>query len=94
MAAFLTVFLSVFIAELGDKTQLATALFAAEGDRPKWLVFLASSAALVASAGLATIVGSVAREFIEGPVLKIVAGAGFVVIGAFILWSALKPAGA
>ncbi len=94
MAAFLTVFLSVFIAELGDKTQLATALFAAEGDRPKWLVFLASSAALVASAGLATIVGSVAREFIEGPVLKIIAGAGFVVIGAFILWSALKPVGA
>jgi putative Ca2+/H+ antiporter (TMEM165/GDT1 family) len=94
MTAFLTVFLSVFIAELGDKTQLATALFAAEGDRSKWLVFLASSAALVASAGLATIAGSVAREFVEGPVLKIVAGAGFIVIGAFILWGALKPAGA
>ena len=94
MTAFLTVFLAVFVAELGDKTQLATALFAAEGDRPKWLVFVASSAALVASAGLATIVGSVAREFIEGPVLKTVAGSGFVVIGAFILWSALKTAGA
>jgi putative Ca2+/H+ antiporter (TMEM165/GDT1 family) len=92
MIAFLTIFLSVFVAELGDKTQLATALFAAEGDRPKWLVFLASSAALVASAGIATIAGSMAREFVEGPALKLVAGAGFVVIGALMLWSALRPA--
>lgn len=93
ITAFFTVFLSVFVAELGDKTQIATALFAADGDRPKWLVFLASSAALVASAGVATIAGSLARDFVEGPWLKIVAGAGFVVIGAAILWGALKPAG-
>lgn len=92
MTAFLTVFLSVFVAELGDKTQLATALFAAEGQRSPWLVFLASSMALVASAGIATIAGSMARDYIEGPWLKIVAGGGFVVIGAFILWGALKPA--
>jgi putative Ca2+/H+ antiporter (TMEM165/GDT1 family) len=92
MIAFLTIFLSVFVAELGDKTQLATALFAAEGDRPPWMVFLASSMALVASAGLATIAGSFARDFVEGPLLKIIAGAGFVVIGAFMLWGALKPA--
>ena len=92
MTAFLTVFLSVFIAELGDKTQLATALFAAEGNTPKWLVFLASSTALVASAGVATIAGSMARTFVEGPMLKIVAGCGFIVIGALILWGALKPA--
>lgn len=91
MSAFITIFLSVFIAELGDKTQLATALFAAEGDRPRWLVFLASSSALVASAGVATIAGSVARQFVEGPALKLIAGGGFIVIGAFILWSALKP---
>lgn len=92
MAAFLTIFLSVFIAELGDKTQLATALFAAEGDRSKWLVFLASSAALVASAGLATLAGSFAREFVEGPWLKYAAGLGFIVIGSLILWSAVKGA--
>jgi putative Ca2+/H+ antiporter (TMEM165/GDT1 family) len=91
MAAFLTIFLSVFIAELGDKTQIATALFAAEGDRPKWLVFLASSAALVASAAIATLAGSMAREFVSGPWLKIIAGAGFIVIGALILFSALRP---
>ncbi len=92
MLSFLTVFLTVFIAELGDKTQLATALFAAEGNRPPWLIFLASSMALVASAGVATIAGSLAREFVEGPTLKIVAGGGFIVIGALILWGAVRPA--
>ena len=92
MAAFFTIFLSVFIAELGDKTQLATALFAADGARPGWLVFLASSMALVASAGLATLAGSLARGMLEGPALKIIAGAGFIAIGAFMLWGALKSA--
>jgi putative Ca2+/H+ antiporter (TMEM165/GDT1 family) len=91
MAAFLTVFLSVFIAELGDKTQVATALFAADGERSKWLVFFASSAALVTSAAAATLAGSLARAFFAGPWLKIIAGGGFVAIGAFMLWAALKP---
>jgi putative Ca2+/H+ antiporter (TMEM165/GDT1 family) len=90
MTAFLTVFLSVFVAELGDKTQLATALFAADSARPPWLVFLASSMALVASAGIATVAGTFAREYVEGPTLKLVAGGGFIVIGSLILWSALK----
>ncbi len=91
MTAFLTVFLSVFLAELGDKTQFATALFAADGERSKWLVFLASSAALIASAGIATVAGSLARDVLAGPALKLVAGAGFMFIGAFIIWSALRP---
>lgn len=91
MAAFLTVFLSVFIAELGDKTQVATALFAADAEHSKWLVFFASSAALVTSAAVATLAGSFAREYLAGPWLKIIAGGGFVVIGAFMLWDALKP---
>lgn len=92
MTAFLTIFLSIFVAELGDKTQLATALFATDAQRSPWLVFLASSTALVASAGLATIAGSLAREFVQGPALKFVAGGGFLVIGALIFWSALKSA--
>lgn len=92
MSAFITVFLSIFLAELGDKTQLATALFAADGARPSWLIFLASSTALVASAGLATLLGGGAREFIAGPWLKIISGVGFIAIGAFMLWSAARPA--
>ncbi len=92
MIAFLTVFCSIFIAELGDKTQLATALFAADGVKSKWLVFLASSAALVASAGAATLAGSFASELLAGPALKLIAGGGFIVIGAAIIWGALRSA--
>jgi putative Ca2+/H+ antiporter (TMEM165/GDT1 family) len=91
MSAFFSIFITVFLAELGDKTQIATALFAAEGERSRLMVFLASSTALVASAGLATIVGSVAREFFEGPLLKLIAGGGFIVIGVWVVWSALRP---
>ncbi|HVZ99217.1 MAG TPA: TMEM165/GDT1 family protein [Caulobacterales bacterium] len=92
MTAFLTVFVSVFLAELGDKTQLATALFAGEGGRSPWIVFLGSACALVISAALATLAGSMLRTFVEGPWLKLAAGAGFVIIGLYTLWSALRPA--
>ncbi|MES1201342.1 MAG: TMEM165/GDT1 family protein [Pseudomonadota bacterium] len=92
MSAFLTIFASVFLAELGDKTQLATALFAGESRASPWLVFLASASALVLSTALATLVGSMLRGVLEGPWLKLAAGAGFIVIGAWTIWSALKPA--
>ena len=91
LTSFLTIFASVFLAELGDKTQLATALFAGEGDRPKWLVFLASSAALVTSTALATLAGSLLPGLFSGPWLRLAAGAGFIAIGAFLIWEALKP---
>ena len=90
--AFLTIFAAVFLAEFGDKTQLATALFAGEGDRPKWPVFLASSAALVTSTALATLAGSLLHGLFNGPWLKLAAGAGFILIGALIVWEALRPA--
>ena len=90
--AFFTIFASVFLAEFGDKTQLATALFAGEGDRPKWLVFLASSAALVTSTALATLAGSLLHGLFNGPWLKLAAGFGFILIGALIVWEALRPA--
>ena len=92
MTAFLTVFLSVFVAELGDKTQLATALFAAEQRSSPWLIFLASSGALVTSAALATLIGSFARGLVEGPWLKLIAGGGFILIGAGIILNALRSA--
>jgi putative Ca2+/H+ antiporter (TMEM165/GDT1 family) len=88
MTAFVSMFLLVFLAELGDKTQVATAMFAAEGTRPAWLVFAASSAALVASSAIATLAGGAAAHFVQGPWLRVVAGFGFILIGVLTLCSA------
>jgi putative Ca2+/H+ antiporter (TMEM165/GDT1 family) len=82
---FLTVFASVFIAELGDKTQLATMLFAADKEVSRTTVFLAASAALVIASGLGVLAGSVLTQMISEKILHYVAGAGFIVIGVFTL---------
>lgn len=85
MSAFFTVFVSVFLAELGDKTQLATLLFAAEGERSRVGVFAAASSALVASTGLAVLLGSLAERYLSALPLKLFAGAGFILIGAALV---------
>lgn len=85
MAAFLTVFLTVFLAELGDKTQLATVLFSSDGERGRILVFIAASAALVASTGLAVVLGMAAERWLSALPLKLLAGIGFIVIGLWMI---------
>lgn len=85
MGAFLTVFLTVFLAELGDKTQLATVLFAADGERSRWLVFAAATAALVLSTAIAIALGAAAERWLSAVPLKLIAGAGFVLIGAWMI---------
>ncbi len=85
MSAFLTIFFSVFLAELGDKTQLATVLFASDGERSKLLVFVAAGTALIASTGLAVLLGAAAERYLAALPLKLIAGAGFIVIGALLV---------
>ena len=71
--SFAVVFITVFLAEVGDKTQLATMLFAAEKESSKWLVFFASSAALITAAGIGVLVGSQLDRVISPEALKVVA---------------------
>jgi putative Ca2+/H+ antiporter (TMEM165/GDT1 family) len=85
MAGFITVFLTVFLAELGDKTQLATVLFASDGERNRWLVFLAASGALVASTAVAILLGLAAERWLNALPLKLIAGVGFVAIGIWMI---------
>jgi putative Ca2+/H+ antiporter (TMEM165/GDT1 family) len=92
MTAFFSMFIPVFLHELGDATQIGGTLFATEGERAPSLVFLASANALVTSAALATLLGGVLRDFVSDPWLKIAVGAGLLLIGAFMLWSARTPA--
>jgi len=85
---FLTVLGTVFIAELGDKTQLATMLFAADREVSKMTVFLAGSAALILASAIGVLAGSLMSEFINEKILHYIAGAGFIVIGAWTLITA------
>ncbi|MCP4843351.1 MAG: TMEM165/GDT1 family protein [Halieaceae bacterium] len=85
---FLTIFGSVFIAELGDKTQLATMLFASDKEVSKYTVFLAASAALVVAAAFGVVAGAFVSEYISERYLHYVAGVGFIGIGIFTLYHA------
>jgi len=84
---FATVFATVFVAELGDKTQLATVLYASDASHPKLTVFAASAGALVLSAGLGVLGGAVIAEYVSPRMLRWVAGAGFIAVGVWVLLS-------
>ena len=84
---FLTVFTTVFVAELGDKTQLATLLYAAEASHPKLTVFLAASGALVLTSALGVLAGSALSQYLDPRLLRWIAGLGFLAIG---LWTLVR----
>lgn len=83
-----TVFVSVFVAEMGDKTQLATMLFASDKEVSKWTIFLGASLALIAASGIGVLVGGALSQYISEKYLHYVAGVGFVIIGLWTLWKA------
>ncbi len=85
---FLTVFATVFLAELGDKTQLATLLFAADKPASKWVVFAGAASALVLAAAIGVLAGGWLAQHVSPRHLKLIAGAGFMLIGAWTLRSA------
>ncbi|WP_416877457.1 TMEM165/GDT1 family protein [Litorimonas sp.] len=85
MSAFLTVFLTVFLAEVGDKTQLATVLFSSDGTSNRWVVFSAASIALMASSAIAVLLGAAAEKYLAVLPLNLLAGIGFVLIGLFMI---------
>ncbi len=80
---FATTFLAVFLAEMGDKTQLATMSFAATGSR--WVVFGASALALVATSALAVLAGDVVARYVSPIWIRRAAGLLFVVLGVVFL---------
>lgn len=85
---FITVFATVLIAELGDKTQLATMLFAADKEVSKYMVFFAASAALIVASALGVLAGSLLSEYINEKFLHYIAGFGFIIIGVYTLYNA------
>jgi putative Ca2+/H+ antiporter (TMEM165/GDT1 family) len=92
MSHLLAIFATVFLAELGDKTQLATVLFAAGRESPPLMVFLAAAAALVLSTAAAVALGVAAERHLAVVPLKLIAGIGFVALGLWTIWDHLRAA--
>ncbi|MBC8241956.1 MAG: TMEM165/GDT1 family protein [Alphaproteobacteria bacterium] len=86
MQQLLAIFITVFLAELGDKTQLATLLFAADRTAPPFMVFLAAAGALVVATAVAVVLGTTAERYLTMLPLKAIAGVGFIAIGVWTLY--------
>ena len=79
-----TTFGIIFLAELGDKTQIAAMTMAAQKKRP-WEVFLGAALALAAVSAIGVVVGSTLGHYLPVEWIKRVAGAAFIVIGVLVL---------
>jgi putative Ca2+/H+ antiporter (TMEM165/GDT1 family) len=77
-------FTLIFLAELGDKTQLATLALAASG-KSRWVVFFGAAAALVATSGLAVLLGEGVARTVPAVWIRRFAGLGFLALGVFFL---------
>lgn len=84
LKTFLSAFGLVFIAELGDKTQLATMLLAAQEKSPL-VVFLGSAAALVMSSLVGVLAGAALTRIVPESLLRSGAGVLFIVLGVLLL---------
>jgi len=82
---FLSTFSLIFLAELGDKTQLSVLLLAAQ-DRPIWAVFLGAATALIMASFLGVLIGGALSRYLPAVYIQKGAGVAFVVIGILLLW--------
>lgn len=82
---FLTTFGIIFLAELGDKTQIASIMMAAHSQKP-WTVFVGASLALVTITLLGVLFAGFISNYIPGPAIKKIAAGGFMVIGGLMLF--------
>ena len=85
MSNLLPIFLSILLAELGDKTQLATLLFATNPKLSRVGVFFAAASALTVSSLLAVLLGDQLMRVVSPDLLHRLAGIGFIVIGLWML---------
>ncbi|MEM9136575.1 MAG: TMEM165/GDT1 family protein [Cyanobacteria bacterium P01_F01_bin.42] len=86
---FFATFLTIFAAEFGDKTQLATLMIAAESHSP-WVVFVGAGLALIATSLVGVLVGRWLSQTISERMLEIITGLSLVVIAGLLLWDLVR----
>ena len=90
LTLLISTFLTVFLAELGDKTQLATVALSGTSDRPL-AVFLGSASALVLASLLGAMAGGSVASVVPTELLQMIASVGFLIIGTRLLLQSREP---
>ena len=90
LTLLISTFLTVFLAELGDKTQLATVALSGTSDRPL-AVFLGSASALVLASLLGAMAGGSVASVVPTELLQLIASVGFLIIGTRLLLQSREP---
>jgi putative Ca2+/H+ antiporter (TMEM165/GDT1 family) len=90
MRYIITVFITVFLAELGDKTQLAILLYSSKVDTSKTAILIAASLALISTTLIAVLLGDRLSRVLNPRYLEPIAAIGFIIIGVIMLVSSGK----
>jgi len=86
---FSSTFLTIFLAEFGDKTQLSTLLMSAESQSP-WVVFLGSATALITTSLLGVLLGQWLANRLTPKTVETAAGASLLLISVMLLWDVVQ----
>jgi putative Ca2+/H+ antiporter (TMEM165/GDT1 family) len=86
---FGTTFITIFLAEIGDKTQLSTLLMSAQSHNP-WVVFLGSATALITTSFLGVVLGSWISTKLSPKTVEKSGGVMLLLISAMLLWDVIK----
>jgi putative Ca2+/H+ antiporter (TMEM165/GDT1 family) len=89
LVVFGTTFVTIFLAEIGDKTQLSTLLMSAESHAP-WVVFLGSSAALITTSLLGVLLGSWISNRLSPKTVEKAAGIMLLFISVMLFWDVIQ----
>jgi Ca2+/H+ antiporter, TMEM165/GDT1 family len=84
LSTFFSTFITIFLAEMGDKTQLATLLLSAQSQSP-WIVFLGAGTALIATSLVGVLLGRYLAKVLSPRTLDIAAGMLLMVIAILLL---------
>ena len=87
---FITTFTTIFVAELGDKTQIATLMLSAESGKPN-IVFIGSSLALISSSLVGVLIGKWLSQKISPSKFAFSTGLLMIIISIFLIYDILKP---
>ncbi|MGB0564872.1 MAG: TMEM165/GDT1 family protein [Spirulinaceae cyanobacterium] len=88
-ATFSSTFITILLAEMGDKTQLATLLITAESHQP-WIVFLGAASALVATSFIGVALGWWLSKRVSAEVMNLAAASLLLMVAVLLLWDMVQ----